>query len=273
MAVADGINPEASLWDWLAFDLRRFRQARHLSVTQVGRIMQTARTTVSNFESGRRRPNVDHMKRLDVAWDTGGHFVRLLQYARLNHDPNWFRAHLEYEQRARALRIFEPLIIPGLLQTEAYARTLITMEAGGETERAKADLKLRMARQAILTGENPPRVHVLLDQGVIDRPVGGPAVMRAQLAHLAEVATLPNVYLRAFPRSSGAHPGLMGAFKIMTCIPEGDVAYTDASEGGRLVLDTLGVDRFAVRFEAIGADCLSRAESRDLIRQVMESMT
>lgn len=272
MAVADTINPDASMWHWIAHDLRRQRQGRKLSVTQVGRIMGVARTSVSNFEAGRRRPDVDHLKRLDVAWQTGGHFLRLLTYARLSHDPNWFRAHLDYEARARALRIFEPLIVPGLLQIEEYARIAIVTEAGGHSEEVETKLRLRMARQECLARPTPPRLHVLLDQGVIDRPVGGPAVMRAQLARLLEVADLPNVVVRVIPRSAGYHIGLEGAFKIMTCVPEGDVAYTEAAEGGRLVLDSAGVQGFAVRFDEIGADALSRSASRELIEHVREGM-
>ncbi|GAA4631945.1 hypothetical protein GCM10023196_063330 [Actinoallomurus vinaceus] len=199
----------------------------------------------------------------------GRHFVRLFTFAQEGHDPNWFREHLLYEARAYALRIFEPLIIPGLLQTEDYARVAIATEGSGDPE---ADLKLRMDRQRILTRKNPPRLHVLLDEGVLDRPVGGAKVMREQLARLLEVSEQPDVVVRVYPRSAGYYLGLTGAFKIMSCDPEGDIAYTEAAEGGRLVLDGPGVRRFVVRFDEIGADCLSRSASRDLIKRVMEEM-
>ncbi|MCO5999523.1 helix-turn-helix domain-containing protein [Actinoallomurus rhizosphaericola] len=270
MGTADSINPDASLWHWLAFDLRRYRQARKQSVTEVGRIMGVARTSVSNFEAMRRRPDVDHLKRLDATWRTGGHFLRLLTFARLNHDPNWFKEHLFYEARAYMLRVFEPLVIPGLLQTEDYARTVLMAE---DAEDIAADLQVRFARQEILNRKNPPRVHVLLDEGVIDRQVGGPGIMRDQLAHLLTISEPGGpVTLRVVPRSAGYHRGLMGAFKIMTCDPEGDIAYTEAAEGGRLVLDGAGVKRFVVRFDEIGADALSRSASRELIKRVMEEI-
>jgi transcriptional regulator with XRE-family HTH domain len=270
VGTADSINPDASLWHWLAFDLRRYRQARKQSVTEVGRIMGVARTSVSNFEAMRRRPDVDHMKRLDATWLTGGHFLRLLTFARLNHDPNWFKEHLLYEARARVLRIFEPLIVPGLFQTEDYARTVLVAEGA---EDVATDLQIRITRQEILHRKNPPRVHVLLDEGVIDRQVGGPSIMRDQLTHLLAVSEPGGpVTVRAVPRSAGYHRGLKGAFKIMTCDPEGDIAYTEASEGGRLVLDGTGVARFVTRFDEIGADALSRSTSRDLIKRVMEEI-
>lgn len=269
MSLAEYINPDESLWHWLAYDLRKYRQARNKSLTEVGRIMGVARQSVSNFEAMRRRPDVAHVKPLDIAWHTNGHFLRLLTFARLNHDPNWFREHIEYEARARVLKIFEPLVIPGLLQTEDYARVVLTAVPGADVE---ASLQARIARQAVWGGPNPPRAWILLDECVLDRPVGGPEVMRAQLARLLEMSELANVTLRVFPRSLGYHRGLTGAFKIISCDPEGDIAYTEAAEGGRLVLDGAGVRRFSVRFDEIGADALGRAASRELITSTMERM-
>jgi hypothetical protein len=167
------------------------------------------------------------------------------------------------------VRIFEPLIVPGLLQTADYARVAITTEGSADVERAVAT---RMARQKILKRNPPPRLSVLLDECVIDRPVGGPEIMRAQLERLVEISFMPNVTVRIAPRSGGYHLGLAGAFKIMTCTPEGDVAYTEASEGGRVVLDSADVRRFVVRFEEIGADALGRVASRDRIQRVLETM-
>jgi hypothetical protein len=131
----------------------------------------------------------------------------------------------------------------------------------------------RMARQKILARKTPPRISVLLDECVIDRPVGGPEIMRAQLSRLLEISHTPQMTIRIAPRSGGYHLGLAGAFKIMTCEPEGDVAYTEASEGGRVVLDSTDVRRFVVRFEEIGADALGRSASRDLIQRVMGTVT
>lgn len=269
VSTADHINPDESLWHWMAFDLRQYRQTRGASLTDVGAIMGVARQSVSNFEAMRRRPGVEHVKPLDATWKTNGHFLRLLTFARLNHDPNWFREHIELEARALTLKIFEPLVVPGLLQTPDYARVALAAGSAPDIERA---LEARLARQEILTRPNPPRTWALLDEGVIDRPVGGPKVMRAQLAHLLEMSELPQVVLRILPRTAGYHVGLDGGFKIMLVSPEGEVAYTEAAEGGRLVLDGSGVQRFALRFDQIGADALGRAGSRELITQVMESM-
>lgn len=270
MGLADNVNPDASLWHWLAFDLRRYRQARGLSLAGVGKIIGATRQTVSHFEAMYRRPDVAHVKPLDTAWETNGHFLRLLTFARLNHNPNWFREHVELEARSRVLRIFEPLVVPGLLQTPDYARVALT--SGGGNLDIESSLQARLSRQEVLSRPSPPRTWVLLDEGVIDRPVGGPAVMRAQLAHLLEMSERPHVVIRVSPRSAGHHVGLDGGFKIMSVSPEGDIAYTEAAEGGRLVLDGSGVQQFELRFDQIGAEALSRTATRERIQHVMESM-
>lgn len=270
MPAADLINPDASMWHWLAYDLRRYRLARQVSVTEAASIMQCSRPQVSNCEAMKRRPDPDQLKRLDDAWRTNGHFSRIFRYARGNHDPNWFMESLHYMERARSMRIFEPMVVPGLLQTPEYAQIAISMEGSADVDRA---VKARMARQSTLTRKNPPRITFLLDECVIDRPVGGPEAMRRQLERILEISQLPNVIIRVVPRRVGYHLGVDGALKIMECEPEGYVAYAEASEGGRLVLDGADVRRFVVRFEEIGADALPRLESRELIQQVMENMT
>jgi transcriptional regulator with XRE-family HTH domain len=270
MPAADLINPDASMWHWLAVDLRRYRLAKGVGAAEVAGIMECSRSQVSNYEAMKRQPAEDELKRLDTEWRTNGHFVRIFRYARRNHDPSWYTEHLHYEERARSLRIWEPLKVPGLLQTPEYARVAIETEGSADVD---AGVSGRMARQRVLTRPTPPRMLVILDEGVIDRPVGGAEVMREQLRRLLELSALPDVTLRIAPRRMGYHLGLAGAFKIMNCVPEGDIAYTEATEGGRLVLDGGDVQRFVVRFDEIGADAMSRSESRGMIERVVETMT
>jgi len=269
MPAADLINPDASMWHWLAYDLRRYRLSKGVSAAEVARVMGCSRSQVSNCEAMKRQPSEPELNRLDSAWRTNGHFARIYRYARRNHDPNWYVEHLHYEERAHSLRIWEPLMVPGLLQIPEYARVAIATEGWDDVDGAVSE---RMSRQAILARKSPPRMLVLLDEGVIDRPVGGAEIMRAQLSRLLEISTQPNVNLRVAPRKLGYHLGLAGAFKIINCAPEGDVAYTEASEGGRLVLDGGDVQKFVVRFDEIGADSAPRSESRDLIKRVLEAM-
>jgi hypothetical protein len=206
---------------------------------------------------------------LDEHWQLNGHFGRLLRYARSAHDPDWFQEHVHYEARASVLKIYELSLIPGLFQTRDYARALL--EAGQVVEDVEAALEVRMARQEVLNNKPRPLLWVLLAESLLELPVGGPGVMKAQLSRLLEVSEFPNVTVRIVPRSAGAHPGLDGCFKILT-VKEGDVAFVDAPEGGRLILGTIEARGFAVRFDRIGAVALPVGPSRTLIAHAMENI-
>jgi DNA-binding XRE family transcriptional regulator len=256
----------------MAVDLYFHRTKHGLSCAQLGRVLGCNRQSVSNMEAARPgwRLDDDQAKKLDELWDLNGHFGRLLRYARARHDADWFAQHVAYEKRATVMRIYEALIVPGLLQTEAYARALLT--AGQVVKDVDVAVEARMKRQEILAGKDPPLLWALLNQNILDQPVGSPEVMKAQLARLVEASRLPNIVIRVVPRSLGAHVGLDGSFTITT-VEEGDVAYMEAVGGGRLSLDRAEIRRYGVRYDRIGADALSRDSSRSLMEQVMESMT
>jgi transcriptional regulator with XRE-family HTH domain len=267
MAAADEIDPTASLYAWLAYDLRFYRQKRGLTGTQVGKIIGCVRSHVANLEAGRARIDMSQAKLLDEEWQTGGHFQRLLWFARAAHDPDWFRQSAEYEAIARVIRVYQGQVIPVPFQTEDYARAMLAVGRARNIEQA---LEARMARQeGILAGDTPPLLVAHLDQDVLDRPVGGAEVMKAQLRRLLELGEQPHVILRVIQRSTGAHYGLNGPFQVMS-LENRDVAYIGAFRGGRLVQDPGEVRELAVDFELIGAKALSEDASRALIEKLVE---
>jgi transcriptional regulator with XRE-family HTH domain len=270
MPAREFLDPDSSMWDWIAVDLRFWRLKHGLSGSQLGRIISCSRHTVSNLEAGRFKLTDAQAATLDRHFDLNGHFQRMLKYAREGHSPDWFREHLEYEARARQLKIYELAMVPGLLQTEAYARYQFT-EAGVPEKEIEAQVSARMARQEILGRPSPPFVWVLLDEGVVDRPLGGPEVMREQLAKLLELSMLSHVSIRVVPKSAGWHFGLEGAFKVMT-VDTSDVVYTEANAGGRLALSTVEVEAFAVRYDKIGVKALPEGSTRALVDELMEAM-
>lgn len=261
-------DPMSSMWAWLAHDLRFYRIMHKMSGTRFGQIINVTRSTVSRLESGELKIDEQQAIALDTALNTGGHFLRLLTYAKQGHDPNWFKEHVSYETRARVMKIFELALMPGLLQTPGYARACF--EAAG-VEDPERHAEERVSRQSALDRSPRPLLWVLLAQNAVDCPVGGTDVMRAQLAHLLDLGELANVSVRVVPRAAGAHVGLDGAFKVMT-VEEGDVAYTEAHGGGRLVLSAQEVRSFSVRYDRIGVKALHEEASRDLIREIMEDM-
>jgi hypothetical protein len=267
MTAAESLDPNASLYAWLAHDLRLYRHKYNLTGTQMGQIIGCVRSHVSNLEAGRVRIDDRQAKVLDEKWGTGGHFQRLLWFARAAHDPDWFLQYSQYEAEALAIKIYQGQVIPGPLQTKDYARALLLAGSASDID---LELEERLARQdAILNKPEPPLLWVLMDEGVLDRPVGGPEIMRAQLHRLLEMGGLPHVIVRVVPRSAGAHLGLDGAFRIIS-LESRDVAYVGAQGGGRLIEGTAEVRALGVRFDRIGAKASSEDASRALIEQLLE---
>jgi hypothetical protein len=272
MVLRESLDPDSSMWHWMAVDLHFHRTRNKLSCAQLGRVLECNRQSVSNMEAARPgwRLDEDQAAKLDKLWELNGHFTRMLKYAKSRHEIDWFAQQVTYESRATVMRIYEALLVPGLFQTEDYARAALT--AGQVVKDVEAAVAVRIDRQKILAKEDPPTLWILLNQSVLEQPVGGPKVMKAQLARLLEASRLPNVVLRVVPRSLGAHVGLDGPFTIMT-VNEGDVAYMEAVGGGRLSWDRAEIRGYGVRYDRIGADALSRDSTRSLIEQVTEGMT
>ncbi|MFF5262420.1 Scr1 family TA system antitoxin-like transcriptional regulator [Actinomadura viridis] len=268
MAPLPYVNPDDSLWSWLAFDLRRYREVNGQTQTEVARIIGVSKQQVHNIESGIRKLHRKQAEILDAIWDTAGHFARLLKFAKAGHDASWLKTFVEYEVKTLAIKAYALAVVDGLLQTPEYARALLVAGGLGNVDAA---VDARMARQDVWSAKNPPEMWVLINESALRQPVGGPEVMRGQLAHLLAVSEWPNVWLRVVPRRAGAHMGLDGPFTLISTKRE-EVAYFEACGGGRLEQDSVEVRRFALKFDRIGADALSRADSRDLIKQIMETM-
>lgn len=164
---------------------------------------------------------------------------------------------------------FEAQVIPGLLQTEDYAGSLLN---SGDASKADVLLRERIERQMILTRTPAPHLSAVMSQNALEWPIGSPSIMRAQLARLLEASTLSNFVIRVVPRTweTGAYPGLDGSFSRMTG-EYGDVVYTKSPEGGRLVSTPAELRAFAVRYARISGKALPEGPSRDLIRHVLET--
>ncbi len=268
MSHADELDPMASLGEWLAYDVRRYREMAQMSQRRLAEVLRVSYQQMCNLEANRRKFTKEHVTTLDELWDTRGHFLRLWTHAQREHDREWFRKYTAFERRARSIKIWQPLIVPGLFQTSAYARAYVRAGRAPDMEMA---IERRMERQEILTAETPPRVLAMLDEKALRQPIGGAEVMRGQLAHLLEVADLPNVTLQVVPTRAGAFVGLDGGF-ILLCGESGDIAFSEAQLGGRLIRDEDEVNTLEVRYDWIRAKALSEDDSKALITGIMGSM-
>lgn len=268
MSPATSPDPLFSMWAWIAHDLRFYRTRANMSGEVFGRIMSVVRSTVSRMESGEYKIRDEHAAALDKYFNTGGHFGRLLYYAQMGHDPDWFKGRLDKEQQALVIKAYEALVIPGLLQTRAYATALVASGTITDVERLVEE---RLARQEIFQKNPPPLLWVIMNECALHQIIGGGEVMKEQLARLLELSELPNMTIRIVPRVAGAHIGLNGSFTVMSATT-GDVAYASAAGGGRLIATLEEVRQYSLRYDRIGQQALPEMLSRDVIRRAMEEL-
>jgi transcriptional regulator with XRE-family HTH domain len=209
--------------------LRRLRTDMGLSREQAAEAIRASEWKIHRLENGqvgfKDRDIVDLLRRYGVT--DPDDIADFLEFAREANAPGWwqhysdllprwFRAYVDLESTASLIRTYEGQFIPGLLQTDDYMRAVIhgalLDESGEEVGRR---VRLRMARQVLLTREHPPRLWAVVDEAALRRPVGGHEVMRGQLERLIAATKLPNVILQILPFASGAHPAMVGAFSIL----------------------------------------------------------
>jgi Domain of unknown function (DUF5753)/Helix-turn-helix domain len=196
--------------------------------------------------------------------------------------PDWFDIYIGLEAAAARLFKYEPELVPGLFQTEDYARTIIRAHNPDESEdEIQRRVQLRMARQAIVRRViDPPLLHVALGEQVLRRPVGGPGVMAAQLDKLAKASELPNVALRVVPFDAEYHPGMLtGSFTILRFPLNGGgieseppTVYSDLFTGALYLDKPHEVERYSQAFGSIWEAALDDVASRGRIRQAAEEM-
>ncbi|ROO89643.1 helix-turn-helix protein [Actinocorallia herbida] len=261
------LDPENSLWSWLAYELRAQRERHGLSLTQVGRLIHAARSTVCNIEAGRARINEDQVKILDARYGTGRTLELVLYFARLGHDPDWFRQYTQYEATSSIIRVYAGQGIPMPLQTDLYTRSLVSEHSLGDRE---TELKSRILRRdLILERADPPYVWALLDEAALELEVGGVSTLITQLEYLLCLAERANVCTRVIPKSAGAHLGTDGAFRVIS-MKGRDIAYAGAYRGGRLIESPAEVREVVIDYERISQKALSERDTCALIERKLE---
>ncbi len=185
----------------------------------------------------------------------------------------WFQPWEAIEREARSLRSYQPLVLPGLLQTEGYARGLFSSAGQHTPDEVDRLVAARMSRQSVLAGDAPPWMTAVIDEGVIRRSVGGPAVMREQLESLAGTARLPHVRVHVVPLSAGAYAGLSGPFVIATNADNRTAGYLDTQLHGQVVSEPGDLVALMAAWENARGEALSHRQSIELIGEVAETWT
>ncbi|OKK19657.1 XRE family transcriptional regulator [Streptomyces sp. CB00455] len=261
------LDPSASPLDYYGYELRRLREEAGLKQGQLGDIIYCTGSLIGQIETTKRVPTRDFSERLDAALGTGGVFSRLVGLVLRSQLPTWFQAYAEMEARATFISTFQAQLIYGLLQTEAYAKALLTVEY---PDRANEIVAARIERQRILARKIPPVLLVVLDEALLHRNVGGCEVMREQLAHLLNLVGRPWIQIQVVPFSTGEHSGMMGSFTLLRFDGDPDLFYTESYDTGHMTANPQVIRERSVGYARLQAAALSPEESALLIARVME---
>lgn len=260
---------KASALEAFARELRSWRQRLGWSQAEFGEKIGFSGSLVSGVETMAKAPTRDFARRCDEATGAPGTFGRLQELVSREAYPAWFAPVVEFERAAVRLHGWELGVVPGLLQTEAYARALIKASRPQDSAEAVDRLVVaRLERQDILAGEQPPMVWYVLAEGVLRQLVGGRAVAAEQLDRIIAVAQRPGVVIQVLPFTASDYAGGDGAIAIYEFADAPPVAYTECYGGGRIVEAQAEVADLITVVSMLRASALSRDGSLALMRQI-----
>ncbi|MEU9888989.1 helix-turn-helix transcriptional regulator [Sphaerisporangium sp. NPDC051011] len=257
----------------LGAEMRKHRIRANLSQLRLAGIMQFSQSLVGFTERGMRTPSHNFMQRYDDAVGARGELVRLWAHLTRGASPRWFRNWLEIEQEAHALHAWEPLYVPGLLQTEEYATLVIRGEPGITLDQVEKAVTARMERQAIFDRPEPPMLRVLLDEGILYRPIGDKQVMHCQLLRLLEAVESPRIGIQIVPMSLGVTTGLLGGFAIAQLSGSPDRVYIESATHGHVSDRPEDVEAIHSRYDVLRAAAQPQHVSLELIREAEKLWT
>ena len=269
----------------LGAHLRRLREAEGVSRETAGWEIRASESKISRMELGRvsfkERDVADLLTLYGVtdeeereAWLTLARQANTPGWWQREGDilPSWFQPYLGLESAAVLIRTYEVQFIPGLLQTPEYARAVILLGHGNappaEVERR---VVVRMTRQQVLAREDPPQLWVVVDEGALRRPIGGPEVMRAQLKALVDATKLPHVRLQVIPFNAGGHAAAGGSFSILR-FPEQDlpdVVYVEQLTSALYLDKRDDIDHYAAAMERLAVEAERPDRTGDILGKIL----
>ncbi|MFD8202096.1 helix-turn-helix domain-containing protein [Streptomyces sp. NPDC059701] len=252
--------------------VRRLRTAAGLTQAELGARTHVVGTRITQIErASGAKPTLELARALDAALGADDLLVELWPYVYREAFPDWSRSFIGHAERAVSIREYASHLVPGLLQTEEYARAVLSVGLTlSGAEQLEERISARMGRQQRLGAPDRPELWVVLDEAVLKRPIGGRAVMRAQLERVVEAAAERHIKVQVLPFDQGEHDAMGGSLTILT-LPDGsEVAYTEGAHYGQLVEDPAEVRRFSLTYDRLRADALPPLMSLDMIRSVME---
>ena len=272
----------------LGSQLRRLREAKGISRQSAGYAIRASDAKMSRLELGRvgyKQRDVADLLTLYGVVDEQEREACLTLAQQANTPgwwqkygdvlPSWFEMYVGLEQAASVIRTYQVQFVPGLLQTEAYARSVILL-GNPDAPAANVDLRvaLRMARQEMLTRPDPPRVWAVVDEALLRRPVGGVRVMREQLERLIELSELPQVTLQVIPFDAGGHAAAGGSFSILRFADPNihDIAYLEQLTSALYLEKRADVGNYLMVMDRLCAAASSPAETKQQVANIAKAL-
>ncbi|MFD7707756.1 helix-turn-helix domain-containing protein [Streptomyces sp. NPDC059785] len=276
--MASNVNPTVRRRR-LGQELRRLRENKGMTAEEVADRLLVSQSKISRLENGRRSISQRDVRDLCGVYEVEDQRVvdSLMQMAKDSRQQGWWHSfgdipysvYIGLETDAASLRVYDPQVVPGLLQTRSYAEALIT---GALPEAAPGDIdkrvQVRMRRQERITeADNPLRLWAVLDEAPLRRLVGNRSLMREQLEHLVEQSQLPHVTVQVIPFEMGAHPGLNGQYAILEFADTADssVVYIEGVTSDLYLEKANDVQQYSVMYEHLRAQAMNVEQSRQFI--------
>ncbi|PWI41381.1 helix-turn-helix transcriptional regulator [Streptomyces sp. ICBB 8177] len=267
------LTPFVSARHLFGAELRRHREQAGLSLERLAAIVKYSRSHLSRIENAEVMPPPDLAELLDAAFGTDGIFGKVYALAKREVHPDRYRRHMELEARAQVIEEYAGQVIPGLVQTEDYARALFRVSNPSASDgRIEELVNARLSRQELLRGRSSPYLSLILDEASIRRPVGGPSVMRSQLESLISLVETPNSVVQVLPFSHGEHALAGGTLRLLTLDDKTTVAWEESFRSGNLLEDPEVVTAHRRAYDLLKAHAPSPRIAATLIRSVMEAL-
>ncbi|MER7397385.1 helix-turn-helix transcriptional regulator [Streptomyces sp. NPDC000151] len=253
--------------------LRFFREQAGLTQEALGRRVGFSKSQVAMVERGDRPPKGDFAPLADDAVGARGALLVAAEQLHVSHLPTWTEEYAEVEAEAVALHTYQNHVIPGQLQTGAYAHAVFNCHCPPlNDDEVNARVATRLDRQKLIRREPAPVISFVLEQIAITRPLGGPSVLKEALHHILDIARLRNVEIQVMPPTRQTHAGLNGPMILLETAKRRQLAYVEGQSGGFFVDEQPDLGDLFARYGILRAQALSPEDSAELIEQVARGL-